>query len=282
MTHRPKKRLGQHFLVDPTIARRIVKSLHPSNRGPIVEIGPGRGVLTEFLSELSRPVFAIEKDRDLASALQDKYGHLEDIHIIPGDILRFDFHALFEKQDRKNLSLIGNIPFQITSPLLDLVLNHRELFAESILMIQKEVADRLLSPPGSRVYGGLSVIFNYFTTVEHLLDVKKGSFFPVPEVEATVIRIRTATSDILRVRNEIFFVQVVRTLFNWRRKQVQTTLKRHNDFLLHPEEMDELRRVLDYPLSRRPEELSVRDFVRLSNELSAIRDFCDFPQPGSK
>lgn len=183
--------------------------------------------------------------------------------------------------DRQSLSLIGNIPFQITSPLLNLVLIHRDLFAECVLMIQKEVAERLLSPPGNRVYGGLSVIINYFTAVEHLLNVKRGSFFPVPEVDAAVVKMVFDRPHRLRAVDEDFFVGVVHAFFQWRRKQVRTTLKKHPDFLLDSGELEELGRGLDYPLTRRPEELTVHDFILLSNRLHAARGSRDFPQSGS-
>jgi 16S rRNA (adenine1518-N6/adenine1519-N6)-dimethyltransferase len=243
-----------------------------------VEVGPGRGILTDILVGLSRPIYAVEKDGDLASALRKKYGGRRDIHIVHGDILAFDLREISTLHDPQNLSLIGNIPFQITSPLLDLVLIHREILVECVLMIQKEVADRLLSPPGSRAYGGLSVIVNYFTVVQHVLNVKRGSFFPVPEVDATVVRILMECPDSPRADDEDFFVEIVRTFFNWRRKQIRTTLKKHPDFFLGSEDLEELGRGLDYPITRRPEDLSVRDFVLLSNRLVAMKDSRDFPQ----
>ncbi len=243
-----------------------------------MEVGPGRGILTDILVELSRPIYAVEKDSDLASTLRKKYGGRRDIHIVHGDILAFDLREISTTHDPQNLSLIGNIPFQITSPLLDLVMIHREILVECVLMIQREVADRLLSPPGSRAYGGLSVIVNYFTVVQHVLNVKRGSFFPIPEVDATVVRILMECPDTPRADDEDFFVEIVRIFFNWRRKQIRTTLKKHPDFLLRGDDLEELERGLDYPITRRPEDLSVRDFVLLSNRLLAMRDSRDFPQ----
>jgi len=282
VTHHPKKRLGQNFLVDPSIARRIVGSLDRSATGPIVEIGPGRGIPTTLLAGLFRPLYAVEKDADLLPPLQETFGGRGDIHILQGDILAFDFRELHENHGRRKLSLIGNIPFKITSPLLDRISIQRELFDECVLMIQKEVADRLLSPPGSRVYGGLSVIVNYFARVERCLNVKKGSFFPVPDVDASVIRMSMDRPDHPKVSDEAYFVEVVRTFFSWRRKQIGTTLKRHPGFLLDRDELDTLDRGLDYPLTRRPEELSVADFVLLSDRLLLVRGSRDFPQPDSK
>jgi 16S rRNA (adenine1518-N6/adenine1519-N6)-dimethyltransferase len=269
--HSPKKSLGQNFLVDPSIAKRIVHGLDLKQTGPIVEVGPGKGILTGYLLELDRPVIAVEKDRQLAELLVEKYREYKMIRVVSADILSTDLNALYKDGGNKKLVIIGNIPFKITSPLLDLLLAHRDIVNESILMVQKEVAKRLVSPPGNRDYGGITVIFNYFSTIRILLGVKRGSFYPAPDVDATVLKIvfDGPLSD-HKARNEVHFIKVVRTLFNWRRKQVQKILKSHPDFRLKEKSLALLAEKMDFSLNCRPEELTVHDFVDLTNKISNL------------
>jgi len=266
--HSPKKSLGQNFLVDPSIAKRIVQGLDLEQTGPIVEVGPGKGILTDYLLELDRPVIAVEKDRQLARLLAEKYRDSTMIRVVSADILSVDLNALYKDGGNEKLTIIGNIPFKITSPLLDLLLAHRDIVLESILMVQKEVAKRLVSPPGNRDYGGITVIFNYFSTIRTLLGVKRGSFYPTPDVDATVLKItfNGALSD-YKARNEVLFIKVVRTLFNWRRKQVQKILKVHPDFALKEDSLALLCEKMHFSLNCRPEELTVHDFVDLANDI---------------
>jgi 16S rRNA (adenine1518-N6/adenine1519-N6)-dimethyltransferase len=269
--HYPKKRLGQHFLTDHSIAKRIVGALETNRSDPILEIGPGRGILTDFLVELGKPVFAVEKDNVLASFLEDKYGDVGSFRIISGDILEMDLRALLREEGAASASVIGNIPFQITSPILSYLLDHRDVIEDTVIMIQKEVADRIVASPGGRVYGGISVILSYYASVKFLFKVSGGSFHPPPDVDASVLKISfNGFSLDMKAEDEDFFLKVVRTLFGWRRKQVQKILKTHPDIGLSQEKLDILQGRLTFALSGRPEDLSVSDFVHLANELLTL------------
>lgn len=273
METRPKKGLGQHFLVNRSIARRIVKAFEDSFSGPILEVGPGRGVLTDCLARLDRPVIAVEKDRELARFLSDRYEGSERVRIITGDILSLDLRGLAEEGKGEKLAVIGNIPFRITSPLLELLLDNRDRIEGAVLMLQREVADRLTSPPGCRQYGALTVVTNYLATVDTILHVRRGSFFPIPEVDATVLRITPGgVSREWRAGDVTDFMRIVRTLFGWRRKQIQKTLRLHPGFQLTGADLSSLEESIDYPLTVRPEDLTIRDYVRLANRIREIKD----------
>ena len=243
-----------------------------------MESDPGTGILTDCLFELDRPVVGVEKDKRLAELLVERYRGTDRIRVVSADILSLDLFSLYEGSGRKRLAFIGNIPFQITSPLLDFLLVYRDIIHESVLMVQKEMAERLVSPPGRRDYGGITVIFNYFSTIRALFGVKRGSFFPAPEVDAKVLMI-TFNGDLqgVKARDEGFFVKVVRTLFGWRRKQVRKILKAHPDFSLKDEALALLDNRVSFSLTCRPEELTVHDFIDLANQIMVIKGDRSFP-----
>jgi 16S rRNA (adenine1518-N6/adenine1519-N6)-dimethyltransferase len=270
--HAPRKRLGQHFLTDPSIARRIVDALGAEGPEPVVEIGPGRGILTGFLAGRGMPLVAVEKDRDLARSLADRYREADQVRVVPGDILEFDPAPLLEETGADRFHVAGNIPFQITSPLFDWLLERRHRIGRAVLMLQREVAGRIASPPGNRTYGRLSVVVRYFVRVEPLFTVRRGSFFPVPDVDAAVLRIDfRPPPDVRRALDEEAFVRLVRTLFGWRRKQLRKTLRAHPDLALGEGEMERLAGHLPFSLTRRPEELAVDEFVDLANRIFRLR-----------
>ncbi len=273
MEHFLKKRLGQHFLTDRSIAGRIVGALDAGRSGPILEIGPGRGILTDLLVGLGRTVFAVEKDRGLARHLEERRGEAGILRIIPDDILGLDLRDLLAGEGASSVSVIGNIPFQITSPLVDYLIRHRDVIRDTVIMVQKEVADRIVAVPGGRDYGSITVVLNYFASVKFLFRVKRGSFYPAPEVDASVLKmVFDGFSGEYRAADEDLFVRIVRTMFGWRRKQVQKILRTHPDIDLTHEGIERLRGKLRFPLSGRPEDLTIRDFIDLANELPALRD----------
>ena len=268
----PSKRLGQHFLVDPRVAGRIVEALDVSAEGVVLEIGPGRGILTGPLLRLGLPLVAVERDERLARVLSDRYRDRVNVRIVCDDILNFDIPSLARGGSRGSVSVIGNIPFHITSPLLVCLIGHRDILGEVILMIQKEVADRLLAPPGGRLYGRLTVLLNYYGTIEPLFHVGRGSFFPAPKVDATVVKIILNGPCPGRIaRDEVFFLRLVRILFGWRRKQVQKILRTHPDIGLDEQELSLLAERVDFPLSLRPERLSVPRLLLLADGILAVR-----------
>jgi len=245
----PKKALGQHFLRDENIARKIVESL-PQDARNILEIGPGTGVLTKYLLEKEASLFFIDTDRDSISYLLDKYpGHEEQF--IRADFLKYDFAALFEGK----MTIIGNFPYNISSQIFFRVLENRDKVDHVVGMIQKEVAERIASGPGTKKYGILSVLLQAFYSIEYLFTVSETVFIPPPKVKSAVIRLKR--NDVLSLEcDEEMFFKVVKTGFNQRRKTLRNSLKSLQiDFT-----RDELKGLAE----KRPEQLGVAEFVLLT------------------
>ncbi len=248
---RPKKSLGQHFLHDAAIARRIVDALQMESISPhVLEIGPGMGVLTQILinrNDISLKV--VEIDRDSVAYLKKNYSALQG-KIIEGDFLKIELTKIFND----DFSIIGNFPYNISSQIFFKVLEARDSVQQVVCMLQKEVADRIAAPPGSKTYGILSVLLQAYYNVDHLFKVMPGSFRPPPKVISAVIRLKRNSVQKLAC-DEKLFVQVVKQAFNTRRKTLRNALKNLN---LAAE-------IVALPLlDKRAEQLSVKDFEDLT------------------
>lgn len=248
MVH-PKKHLGQHFLTDPGIAERIVGSLDPGSEA-VLEIGPGKGILTKILLEKKFADFkVVEIDGEAVEYLKTEFPELAD-RILYQDFLKFKAEDAFPGA----FSIIGNFPYNISSQILFKVLESRGQVDQVVGMFQKEVAERVISPPGSKKYGILSVLVQAFYEVQYLFTVHEGSFFPAPRVKSAVIALRRNSVDELGCSETLFF-DVVKTAFNQRRKTLRNALKR-----FQPDEV-----VPISLLGQRAEQLSVEEFVKLTN-----------------
>ncbi len=257
MTVRPKKNLGQHFLTDKNIARDIVTSLKANNIDKVLEIGPGMGVLTNFLLENTNyETSVIEIDHESVDYLHKHFPQLKD-RIIEGDFLRIN---LSEKISDKPFALIGNLPYNISSQIFFKVLENKELIPEIVCMLQKEVAKRIASGPGSRVYGILSIFLQAWYNIDYLIDVPPHVFDPPPQVQSAVIRL-TANGRTDLGCNEKLFFRVVKQAFNQRRKMLRNSIKGFSP------RIEELDAVL---LTRRPEQLSVEEFIDLTNNIERL------------
>ena len=242
----PKKSLGQHFLKDENIARKITTSLSGDGYEQVLEVGPGTGALTKWLVEDNRwDLSAIERDRESIAHLNE---HFPELHLIEEDFLDADLHSLFSKP----FAIIGNFPYNISSQILFKVLDYRDEIPEVVGMLQKEVAQRLAAPPGSKTHGILSVLMQAWYNIELLFTVGPQVFHPPPKVESAVIRMRRNEVKQLDC-DEKQFKTLVKTAFNQRRKMLRNSLAKLGDL---PE---------DPILTKRPEQLSVQDFVRLTN-----------------
>lgn len=250
-----KKSYGQHFLKHDSIAARIAGSLQRADQtGKVLEVGPGTGMLTKHL--LQNPAFvtyAVEADRDMVSYLQQHYPQLEN-RLIAQDFLEFNPDTTFGS---KEFCLIGNFPYNISTQILFSMLDHRHLIPEMVGMFQKEVADRVVSPPGSKVYGITSVLLQAFYRTEYLFTVERGSFNPPPKVLSAVIRLTRKDNFQLGCEEKIFRT-LVKTAFNQRRKMLRNTLKP-----FFPEE----KLMHDPFFEKRPETLHWEDYVRLAAEV---------------
>jgi 16S rRNA (adenine1518-N6/adenine1519-N6)-dimethyltransferase len=254
---RPKKSLGQHFLHDQNVARRIVESLQTTATDKIVEIGPGMGVLTKYLVEKENiDLTLIEIDRDSVAYLKKHYPLLEN-KIIEGDFLEQDLSQIHSER----ISIIGNFPYNISSQIFFKVLEHRAIVNEVVCMLQKEVADRIAAPHGSKTYGILSVLLQAYFDIQYLFKVSPGVFTPPPKVMSAVIRLKRNAVTKLAC-DEQLFVQVVKQGFNNRRKTLRNALKNLN----LAQEIVKLA-ILD----KRAEQLSVNSFIELTLAIEQSR-----------
>ncbi|MBQ7279175.1 MAG: 16S rRNA (adenine(1518)-N(6)/adenine(1519)-N(6))-dimethyltransferase RsmA [Bacteroidales bacterium] len=250
---RAKKQLGQHFLKDESIARRIAESLSNLSH-QLLEIGPGMGVLTKYLIDNKNYDFrVIEIDSESVDYLHTYYPTL---NIIEGDFLRMDLPQTFDNK----LSIIGNFPYNISSQILFKVYDHRDMVVEVVGMFQKEVAERVAAHPGSKTYGILSVLLSAYYDIEYLFTVDEHVFNPPPKVKSAVIRLQRNGVQHLDC-DEQLLLRVVKTGFNQRRKTLRNALKALGMSLDHvPENL----------LSQRAEQLSVEQFIEITNTLSAV------------
>ena len=247
---RAKKHLGQHFLKDLGIARDIAHSLSLNNYSKVLEVGPGMGVLTQFLIPLDAETFVIEIDKESVSYLKKYYPELDN-HLIEGDFLKLPLQEIFKEP----IAIIGNFPYNISSQILFKAIDHKDLIPEIVGMFQKEVAERVVSPPGSKKYGIISVLLQCYYDVEYLFTVDETVFDPPPKVKSAVIRMRRNDRDKLDC-DEKKFVQVVKTAFGQRRKTLRNALKSLN--------LVDENTAIQY-LSLRAEQLSVEDFMNLTS-----------------
>ena len=252
---RPKKNLGQHFLIDLSIAKRIADTVDACPELPVLEVGPGMGVLTQYLMEKPRPVKVVEIDTESVEYLNEHFPRLRE-NILGEDFLRMNLNKVF---DGKQFVLTGNYPYDISSQIFFKMLDNKDLIPCCTGMIQREVAQRMASAPGNKAYGILSVLIQAWYDVEYLFTVDENVFNPPPKVKSAVIRM---------TRNEVtglgcdeqLFKRVVKTVFNQRRKMLRVSLRQifsgrevSPDFYQHD------------VMTRRPEQLSVAEFVDLTN-----------------
>ncbi len=254
--HRPRKRFGQHFLHDPAVIGRIVQAIDPRPGERMVEIGPGTGALTAALLEYIGRLHLIELDRDLAPLLEERFGEAIILH--RADALEFDFSTL--ATPGTPLRVVGNLPYNISTPLLFHLLEHRELIRDMHFMLQLEVVERITAAPGSRSYGRLSVMLQYHCDCTQLFRVAPGAFSPPPRVDSAVVRLLPRPFP-LQAADPVLLGEVVTAAFGQRRKTLRNALR-----ALAPEA---LIRAAGVDPALRAEQLSVEDFVRLSNRLQA-------------
>ena len=250
-----KKHLGQHFLKDETIAKAIADTLNLEGYNDLLEIGPGMGVLTKYLLEKPVNTYVIEIDTESVTYLEDNFPKLKD-KIIAKDFLRYNINEIF---DGKQFAIIGNFPYNISTQIVFRTLEYRSQIPEFAGMFQKEVAERICSKKGSKVYGILSVLAQAFYNVEYLFTVDETVFIPPPKVKSGVLRMRRKENFTLAC-NEKMLYTVVKMAFQQRRKTMRNSLKALNL-------SDNLR--LDTIFDLRPEQLSVEQFIELTQKIEA-------------
>jgi len=265
---RPKKRLGQNFLVDPAISEKIVSLSGFSSEDTVLEIGPGKGALTLPLAEKVKHVLAVEKDAQLVDWLTERLNKagLNNVTLLHEDILKLDWRSLRENfEDR--ISVIGNLPYNISSPILEKMCQNPQWMGRAILMFQKEVAQRLTATSGNKAYGALTLLVQYHAKVFSLLKVQKGSFFPVPKVDSMVISLDFENPYPQRAAHEAFFRKVVKGAFAHRRKTISNSLKGAMPDRA-PESILAALTACGIDSGKRAEVLEMGDFLRLTVELA--------------
>ncbi len=271
LVHKARKRFGQNFLHDPSIISRIVHAIGPANNDHLVEIGPGQGALTNPLSEqlsASATLDLIELDRDLAKRLVQQFQSQPQINVHQTDALNFDFLAL-SRQSQRPLRIFGNLPYNISTPLIFHLLDQASIatgdqtqpvIKDMHFMLQKEVVERMSAEPGSKVYGRLSVMTQYYCQVEPLFEVPPEAFSPQPKVMSAIVQLTPYTELPFVARDTDMLAKVVRAAFSQRRKTLRNGLKQLTNA--------DILESLDVNLSARAETLSIESFVSIANALS--------------
>lgn len=252
---RPKKFLGQNFLVDDNIAKKIISFLDIQDGDNIVEIGPGHGALTKHLVNYKINYTAVELDKFIVEELTNKYG--EKINLIHEDFLKTDISKIFSSP----FKVIGNIPYNITTEILFKLYDNKDIVQSAVLMMQKEVAQRLAAKPNTKDYGILAILTQVNAVPKIVYNVPPTAFFPKPKVNSSVVRVELK-NDSYVIRDVNLFKEVVKSSFNQRRKVMRNSLKK-----LFEEKGIEFESV-NFDFSKRPEQLSIQEFVEFSNSLS--------------
>lgn len=256
--HRARKRFGQNFLKDSGIIDRILRSIHAVSTDHLLEIGPGQGALTEGLLSSGAQLDVIELDQDLIPLLKLRFGLNALFHLHQGDALKFDIASL-AKEEGEKLRVVGNLPYNISTPLIFHLLNHYHVIHDMHFMLQKEVVERMAAEPRSSDWGRLTIMVQYFCQVEHLFNVSPECFSPAPKVDSAIVRLTPYQVLPYPAKSHQLLELVVREAFNQRRKTLRNTLKR----LLSVDDIEKV----NINSGLRPEQLTVAEFVRLADQL---------------
>lgn len=272
---RPRKRLGQCFLCDLNIMEKIVRIAGVRDTDTVVEIGSGIGVLTAMIARTARRVVAVEVDRLLVEVLQKELEDFQNVEIVHTDVLLFDFPSVCAgpmPEGRKDrIKVIGNVPYNLSSQIVLRLLDARDCLERVVLMLQREVAERLAAPPGTKDYGPLSVYVSLFTEPTLENKVPAGCFYPRPDVESRVIRLDVREKPLCRVDDMDFFRRLVRSAFSKRRKTLLNSLK-SSTLPVTADQISAALSVLGIDGVRRAETLSVHEFAALSNFLGQAQN----------
>jgi 16S rRNA (adenine1518-N6/adenine1519-N6)-dimethyltransferase len=256
-----KRPLGQNFLIDPGIAQQIIQLAHIQPGEPVVEIGPGKGILTQLLIQQTDSLTAIELDPQLSRDLQKRFGDALSFELVEGDAAKFDYSSLGVR-----LNIVSNLPYYAATHIMKKLIHYRKHIRSMTLMLQKEVVDRLTAKPGQRAYGSLSVYVQYHCEVQRLLEIPNTAFSPTPKIDSSLIGLMPLPQPRVRVEDPKLFFKMVNSAFFHKRKMLKNNLKdwRH----LFNKENGQAR-LAGIDLNRRGETLSLDEFADLANYLHA-------------
>jgi 16S rRNA (adenine1518-N6/adenine1519-N6)-dimethyltransferase len=252
--HRPRKRFGQHFLIDPGVVGAIIDAIRAGSDDVVVEIGPGQGAMTKSLARLAGTLHAVELDRDLAATLRRDYADAGNVIIHEGDALKFDFGSL-----GTNLRIVGNLPYNISTPLMFHLLEFKEDIVDMHFMLQKEVVDRMAAEPGSKTYGRLTIMLGCHFDIESLFEVDRSAFDPPPDVTSAIVRLVPLPAGTYDIDDEKRLSGLVAQAFSQRRKTIRNSLRNVVD--------EETLRFVGIDPGLRPEAISIAEYVQLANTL---------------
>jgi 16S rRNA (adenine1518-N6/adenine1519-N6)-dimethyltransferase len=255
LTHKARKRFGQNFLHDPSVIQHIVSSIDPREGDCLVEIGPGQGAITKLLLPKLKKMQVIELDRDLIEPLAHTCGDLGELKIHSADALKFDFHKLTDQPG--SLRVVGNLPYNISTPILFRLIDQLEIMKDFHFMLQKEVVDRMAAGPGSKTYGRLSIMLQAHCQVTPLFDIGPGAFSPAPKVNSAFVRLTPHVTPRVEIDDQAYFRKLVTQAFCQRRKTLRNSLRKIIT--------EETYTTADVDPKMRPEQLSLEQFAALAN-----------------
>jgi 16S rRNA (adenine1518-N6/adenine1519-N6)-dimethyltransferase len=265
---KPKKSLGQNFLIDKNIQKKIIRASNLSKEDIVLEIGAGRGDLTAQIAQYARKVYALEIDQRLYPFLQQAIDVYDNCQIIKADILKFNLSKfLKDNQIRQKIKVIGNIPYYISSPIIQHLIEHRQAISVVFITVQKEFGRRARAIPGSKEYGSFSCFVQYYGECKILFEIKRNSFIPAPNVDSCFLSLKFREAPPVLVQDEEALFKLIRTAFNQRRKTLRNSL----DGLLAQDRLKHFLQAAGIDKNVRPEELSLAQFADLSNYLTGNR-----------
>lgn len=269
---KPVKSLGQNFLADNNTIEKIVDSAEITSADLVVEIGPGAGSLTKRLAARAGHLVAVEIDKNLIPLLNDVMADAENFEIIHADILKTDIKTqILDRYPQYNsYKVVANLPYYITTPILMSFLESSNPPESMIVMMQKEVAERMAAGPGTKTYGSLSVVSGYYCRVKKIMDVSPNCFYPKPDVSSTVLRMEVRENPEVVIDNEVFFFKLVRSAFAQRRKKVSNSIANTLGYDVEKASIESLLEDMGLPGDIRAERLSISKFAELSNRLEMI------------
>lgn len=266
--YKKKKHYGQHFLTNPAIPRRIVKESGITADCGVIEIGPGFGILTTELTKAAKKVIAVEIDSDIIPILEEKIAGIQNLKIINSDIMKLDISELIETElSNIPVCVCANLPYYITTPILMKLLEGKYGFESITVMVQKEYADRLCSKSGSKNYGAITAVVNYYANTKRLFIVSAGSFSPPPKVNSAVIRLDIYKTPPVKIENEKLFFNVIKAAFSQRRKTLVNSLYSMFSSFITKDEICNMLNKLELPTSIRGENLGIEEFANITNWL---------------
>ena len=263
----PKKRLGQHFLIDRNILSKVVRTAEVGKEDVVIEVGPGSGEMTLALARLVKHVIAVEVDQKMVEILKEKLADCPNVEVVKSDILKVDFKRLYEREGRP-VKVVANLPYQISTPLLFRFIEAKEAFSTLTLMLQREVAERMAAPSGGKEYGPLSIFVQLFLNVSIRFFIKPSAFFPPPKIESAVVHMVWKEKPTIEAKDEAWFKTVVKACFGYRRKTLLNALKHSEHFPVQSIESRMKQAAIDP--QRRPETLTIEEFIRLAEALRNV------------